>query len=217
MKPMLDSLGFFLLGSRRFEHLPDMAKKPAPKKKTAAKKPAAKKSAPKSKPAAKHKPSAKAKAPAKAKVPAKAKAPAASKPEVRHKPAESAKPAIAPSMVKTSGSVTPLTVAAQGAGGNAATGNTHPANILVVVSLSGVPVADLHQNNFTVMEHFNVPGQQYPFSNNIVGFKNAGSGAYLVQVKPINNAPWSSGHHVAQIIVSSKNMQGMTAVKIIVR
>lgn len=80
-----------------------------------------------------------------------------------------------------------------------------------------MPVTDLAQNNFTVMEHFAVPGQQYPFSNNIIGFKNAGSGAYLIQVKPINSAPWSSGHHLAQIIVSTAKAQGQTAVKIIVR
>ncbi len=176
-----------------------MAKKSAPKKKPAAKKPVGKKPAVKSKPASKPKP------PAEKKPAPKASAPAPSK------------PAPAAPAVKMSGSVLPLTVSVQGAGGNAASGNTHPANILVVVSLSGVPVTDLHQNNFTVMEHFNVPGQQYPFSNNIVGFKNAGSGAYLIQVKPINNAPWSSGHHIAQVIVSGKNMQGMTAVKIIVR
>lgn len=176
-----------------------MAKKAAPKK-PVAKKPAAKA------PAAKSKPAPKAKAPA-AKPAAK---PAAPAPEVK-------KSAPAPVAVKTSGSITPLTVSAQGSGGNAAQGNTHPANILVIVSQSGVPVADLGQTNFTVMEHFTVPGQQYPFSNNIVGFKNVGSGAYCIQVKPINNAPWSSGHHLAQIIVSTRSQQGMAAVKIIVR
>lgn len=181
-------------------------------KKTASKKPAAKKAAPKSKPAAK-KPAVKSKPEPKGKAPTAKPAPAPTKPaapEVKKAPA-------APVAVKTSGSILPLTVNAQGSGGNAAQGNTHPANILAVVSQSGVPVADLQQSNFTVMEHFNVPGQQYPFSNNIVGFKNVGSGAYCVQVKPINNAPWSSGHHLAQIIVSTRTQQGMTAVKIIVR
>lgn len=179
-----------------------MAQKPAPKK------PAAKKAAPKAKPApkkpvAKSPPAAKPK-PAPAAVPARAAAP-----EVKKSPP--------PVAVKTSGSIIPLTISAQGSGGNAASGNTHPANILTVVSHAGVPVADLQQSNFTVMEHFNVPGQQYPFSNNIVGFKNLGSGAYGIQVKPINNAPWSSGHHLAQIIVSTRSQQGMSAVKIIVR
>lgn len=176
-----------------------MAKKPAPKKKAAS-----------PKPVKKSKPVATKAAPAKAPAPK----PAAPKPVA--KAAEPKKEA-APVMVRPSGSVSPLTVNAQGSGGNAASGNTHPANILVVVSSAGVPVTDLAQNNFTVMEHFAVPGQQYPFSNNIIGFKNAGSGAYLIQVKPINSAPWSSGHHLAQIIVSTAKAQGQTAVKIIVR
>ena len=174
-----------------------MAKKAAPKK------PAAKK------PPQKAKPAPKAKAPV-TKRATPAPAPKAAAPEVK-------KASPAPVAVKTSGAISPLTVNAQGSGGNAAQGNTHPANILVVVSQSGVPVADLQQTNFTVMEHFTVPGQQYPFSNNIVSFKNVGSGAYYVQVKPINNAPWSSGHHLAQIIVSTRSHQGMAAVKIIVR
>ena len=174
-----------------------MAKKAAPKK------PAAKK------PPQKAKPAPKAKAPV-TKRATPAPAPKAAAPEVK-------KASPAPVAVKTSGAISPLTVNAQGSGGNAAQGNTHPANILVVVSQSGVPVADLQQTNFTVMEHFTVPGQQYPFSNNIVSFKNVGSGAYCVQVKPINNAPWSSGHHLAQIIVSTRSHQGMAAVKIIVR
>lgn len=180
-----------------------MAKKAAPKK------PVAKKPQPKAKPAPKAKPPATKKAtPALPPKPAPAPKPAA---------VEAKKPAPAPVAVKTSGSILPLTVNAQGSGGNAAQGNTHPANVLVVVSQSGVPVADLQQTNFTVMEHFTVPGQQYPFSNNIIGFKNVGSGAYCIQVKPINNAPWSSGHHLAQIIVSTRSHQGMAAVKIIVR
>lgn len=174
-----------------------MAKKPAPKKKAASPKPVKKSTPPKAKPA---------KAPAPKPVAPK---PVAKAPEPSKAPA--------PVAVKPSGSVSPLTVSAQGSGGNAAAGNTHPANILVVVSAGGVPVPDLVQNNFTVMEHFAVPGQQYPFSNNIIGFKNAGSGAYLIQVKPINSAPWSSGHHLAQIIVSTSKAQGQTSVKIIVR
>lgn len=181
-------------------------------KKQASKKPTAKKPAPKSKPAAK-KPAAKSPPASKAAAKPAAKpaaAPAPKSPEVKKAPPP-------PIAIKTGGNIIALTVNAQGSGGNAASGNTHPANILAVVSQSGVPVADLQQSNFTVMEHFNVPGQQYPFSNNIVGFKNVGSGAYTIQVKPINNAPWSSGHHLAQLIVSTRTQQGMTAVKVIVR
>jgi hypothetical protein len=195
-------------------------------KKSPAKKPVAKKAAPKSKPVAKK---------AVAKKPAPKPIPATAKPAPKSKPVPKAAAALAkvnppsakaptteikkaetPISAKSSG-VTALTVNAQGSGGNAASGNTHPANILVVVSQAGVPVTELQQSNFTVMEHFTVPGQQYPFSNNIITFRNVGSGAYLLQVKPINNAPWSSGHHLAQIIVSSRNQQGITATKIIVR
>ena len=192
-----------------------MAKKP-PAKKPAAQKPAAK-SKPVAKKAVAKTPAPKA-APVKAKTAAKAvpapkkvAAPAPKAPAVEVKKAAPSAPE------KSSGGVTALMVNAQGSGGNAASGNTHPANVLVVVSQSGVPVTELQQSNFTVMEHFTVPGQQYPFSNNIITFRNVGSGAYLLQVKPINNAPWSSGHHLAQIIVSSKNQQGITATKIIVR
>lgn len=183
-------------------------------KKQAAKKSSGKQPAPKGKPVAK-KPSVKSKPEPKARASAAKPAPAF-KPAPVVKAPEVKKASPAPVAIKTSG-ITPLTVSAQGSGGNAASGNTHPANILAVVSQSGAPVAELQQSNFTVMEHFNVPGQQYPFSNNIVGFKNVGSGAYMIQVKPINNAPWSSGHHLAQLIVSTRSQQGMTAVKIIVR
>lgn len=187
-----------------------MAKKQAPKK------PAAKKPAPKVKPAAK-KPAGKSKPAPKAKAAPAKPAPPSAKPASVVRAPEIKKPAPASVAIKTSGAIIPLTVSAQGSGGNAASGNTHPANILAVVSHSGVPITDLQQSNFTVMEHFNVPGQQYPFSNNIIGFKNVGSGAYMIQVKPINNAPWSSGHHLAQLIVSTRTQQGMCAVKIIVR
>jgi hypothetical protein len=113
---------------------------------------------------------------------------------------------------------TPLTVSTQASAGAAANGNTHPANILVLVSSGGWPVTDLSKDNFTLMEYFEVPGQQAPFSNNITSFRNVGTGAYLIQVKPINSAPWRSGHHLAQIIVSSDDdRQGQGAVKIIIR
>ncbi|MFM7604924.1 MAG: hypothetical protein ACKO8Z_06960 [Prosthecobacter sp.] len=113
---------------------------------------------------------------------------------------------------------TALTVSIQAAAGAATNGNTHPANILVLVSSGGWPVTDLSKDNFTLMEYFEVPGQQAPFSNNITSFRNVGTGAYLIQVKPINSAPWRSGHHLAQIIVSSDdNRQGQGAVKIIIR
>jgi hypothetical protein len=111
-----------------------------------------------------------------------------------------------------------LTIAAQSSAGAAANGNSHPANILVLVSSSGWPVTDLTKDHFTLMEYFEVPGQQAPFSNNITSFRNVGTGAYLLQVKPINGAPWRTGHHLAQILVSSSDdRQGQGAVKLIIR
>lgn len=116
------------------------------------------------------------------------------------------------------GGTTALTVAAQASAGLAANGNTHPANILVLISSGGWPVTELTKDHFTLMEYFEVPGQQSPFSNNITSFRNVGTGAYLLQVKPINGAPWRSGHHLAQILVSSADdRQGQGAVKLIVR
>ncbi|MDZ4401622.1 hypothetical protein [Prosthecobacter sp.] len=116
------------------------------------------------------------------------------------------------------GGATSLTVAGQASAGSAASGNTHPANIMVLVSSGGWPVTDLTKDHFTLMEYFEVPGQQSPFSNNITSFRNVGTGAYLLQVKPINGTPWRSGHHLAQILVSSADdRQGQGGVKLIIR
>lgn len=112
----------------------------------------------------------------------------------------------------------PLTVHAQAVPGAAHHGNGQPANLLVLVTCAGWPVADLNQDHFSVMEHFEVPGQTAPFSSNIVSFRNAGSGAYLIQVKPIGSAPWVGGQHLAQILVSSPDERhGQTAAKLIIR
>lgn len=116
------------------------------------------------------------------------------------------------------GGATALTISAQSSAGAAANGNTHPANILVLVSSAGWPVTELTKDHFTLMEYFEVPGQQAPFSNNITSFRNVGTGAYLLQVKPINGAPWRTGHHLAQILISSADdRQGQAAVKLIIR
>lgn len=112
----------------------------------------------------------------------------------------------------------PLTIHAQAVPGAAQHGNSQPANILVLVSCGGWPVADLNEDHFSVMEHFEVPGQTAPFSSNIVSFRNNGSGAYLIQVRPIGGAPWAAGQHLAQILVSSPDERhGQTAAKLIIR
>ena len=222
-----------------------MAKKPAPKKAPAKKPAASKKPAPKTskplvkksaKPAPK-KPDAK-KAPAKAPTPkkpvkappvaAKSSPPAPKQQEpapvynpVFEAPPKPPSPTLAPAA--SDSNMTPpataaLTISSQASPGTASNGNTHPANILVLVSCAGWPVTELTKDHFTIMEYFEGPGQQAPFSNNITSFRNVGTGAYLLQVKPINGAPWRSGHHVAQILVSSADdRQGQAAVKLIIR
>ncbi|MEN3940409.1 hypothetical protein WJU23_03875 [Prosthecobacter sp. SYSU 5D2] len=112
----------------------------------------------------------------------------------------------------------PLTVNVQTSQGLAANGNLQPANLLVIVTCAGWPVTELDKNHFTLMEHFEVPGQAAPFSNSITTFRNAGTGAYLLQTKPINGAPWRTGHHLGQLLVSnSEDQQGQAAFKIIIR
>jgi len=201
---------------------------PAAKKKTVPAKPASKaKPAPAKKPAkpvAKSAPKPVAKAPAKpaakpapkpaaapvvvAKAPAPAPTPPVSVPSPAPKPAaKAATPASAA-----------LTVSVQTSQGIAASGNTHPANLLVIVTCVGVPVTELSKDHFTIMEHFDVPGQGAPFSNNITSFRNAGTGAYLLQIKPITGAPWRTGHHLGQLLISDEDeRQGQAAFKLIIR
>jgi hypothetical protein len=111
-----------------------------------------------------------------------------------------------------------LTLSVQTSQGAAGNGNTHPANILVVVTCGGTPITELTKDHFTLMEHFEVPGQVACFSNNITSFRNAGTGAYLLQTKPNNGAPWRSGHHLGQLLVSTDDdEQGQAAIKMIIR
>lgn len=192
-----------------------MAKK-SPRK-ASAKKPAASKKpvvAKKLAPVKKKAEAAKSKAAAK---PAAAAPVKKNEPEPVFKPVFESPATAAPKAVMKAGAAA-LTIAAQASAGAAANGNSHPANILVLISSNGWPVTDLTKDHFTLMEYFEVPGQQAPFSNNITSFRNVGTGAYLLQVKPINGAPWRSGHHLAQILVSSADdRQGQGAVKLIIR
>ena len=207
-----------------------MAKKPTPKK-LPVKKPAVKKPAPaaKARPAAKavKKPAAKPAAKPAPKPAAKPVAKPAPKP-VAPPPPAAAKPmavvpppapAVAAAHAKPAGRApNALTVNVQTSAGVAAGGNVHAANILAVVTCGGWPVTDLNQDHFTLMEHFEVPGQQSSFSNNILTFRNAGSGAYLLQTRPNSGAPWRSGHHLGQMLVSSPDdRQGQAAFKLIIR
>jgi hypothetical protein len=123
-----------------------------------------------------------------------------------------------PAKPSTSTPAGALTLSIQTSAGAASNGNTQPANILVIVTSGGLPLTELSRDHFTLMEHFEVPGQQAPFSNNITSFRNAGTGAYLLQTKPITGAPWRSGHHLAQLLVcSGDDRQGHAALKIVIR
>lgn len=131
-------------------------------------------------------------------------------------------PVVAPKVIPPSKSSTPasipLTISVQTSQGAAANGNTHPANLLVIVTCAGAPVVELTRDHFTLMEHFEVPGQGAPFSNSISSFRNAGTGAYLLQTKPITGAPWRSGHHLGQLLISDdEERQGQAAFKLIIK
>jgi hypothetical protein len=77
---------------------------------------------------------------------------------------------------------------------------------------------DLNKDHFTLMEHFEIGGSGSSFSNSITSFRNAGTGAYLLQTRPSSGAPWRSGHHLGQLLVSSDDdRQGQAALKIIIR
>jgi hypothetical protein len=195
-----------------------VAKKPAPAKKPTAKpapKPAAK-AAPK--PAAKPVSQPAPKAVAKPAAPKPAAAPPAAKPVAPPPPAPTAPPAPAVAKPAARNAPAALSVSVQTSAGAAAGGNTHAANLLVLVTCGGWPVTDLNQDHFTLMEHFEVPGQQSSFSNNLLTFRNAGSGAYLLQTRPNSGAPWRSGHHLGQLLVSSPDdRQGQAAFKLIIR
>lgn len=164
-------------------------------------------------------PAAKKAAPAKSKQPSlkSLQKAAAVPPLATPKPKEPPPPA-APITIPQQQRSQPLTLSVQSSQGSAAAGNTHPANLLVIVTCAGWPVTELTLDHFTLMEHFEVPGQLAPFSNNICSFRNAGTGAYLLQMKPINAVPWSSGHHLGQLLVSNfEDQQGQSSFKLIIR
>lgn len=102
-----------------------------------------------------------------------------------------------------------LFVQAEAGQGFAAPHNNQPANFLIVVTdpVTGEAVTNLVQKNFTIINHFSIPGQVCGFSNNISLFNNVGTGAYQIQVKP-KGCDWVRGDYLAQIIVSTKGRNG---------
>lgn len=112
-------------------------------------------------------------------------------------------------MSKNSPTSSALFVQAEAGQGFAAAHNNQPANFLIVVTdpITGLAVTDLTQKNFTMVDHFSIPGQTCGFSNNITAFNNVGTGAYQIQVKP-KNCNWVAGDYLAQIIVAAKARNG---------
>jgi hypothetical protein len=110
---------------------------------------------------------------------------------------------------------TALLVQAQAAGGSAATGNSAPADILVLVTdpVTGAATIGLPQSSFVVINHFSHPGQTCGFSNNIVAFNDVGTGAYHVQVAPVG-CTWAPGDFLIQVIVASGARKGQAAAKL---
>src|SRR5262245_50672076 len=105
-----------------------------------------------------------------------------------------------------------LTVQSQASQGFAAPGNLLPANFLVVVTdENGAPVTNLIKSDFTIINHFALPGQICGFSNQIVTFNNTGTGAYHIQVRN-PGCVWVKGDYLAQVIVSQGARNGQTAV-----
>ena len=96
--------------------------------------------------------------------------------------------------------------------GAAALGNGLPADLLAVVTnaKSGMPVTGLVESNFTIVNHFSLPGQTCGFSNNITSFVDVGTGAYRLQVEPAG-CPWTEGEHLGQVTVSSRDANGQAA------
>lgn len=104
----------------------------------------------------------------------------------------------------------PVTVQAVASQGNAAAGNNLSANFLIVVTdATGAPVNNLVQADFSIINHYLLPGQVCGFSNNITFFSNAGTGAYRIRVVPAA-CNWVAGDHLTQIRVLSGVRQGQT-------
>jgi hypothetical protein len=106
--------------------------------------------------------------------------------------------------------------------GNAAPGNTQPANVLAVVTEShtGAPVTGLAQSDFTVINHFSIPGQKCGFSNNITMFNNVGTGAYHIQVGLDTSIPgceWVKGKYLTQVMVDSGSKKGQATATLSVK
>jgi hypothetical protein len=109
-----------------------------------------------------------------------------------------------------------LSVKAAASNGDALAGNNANANILVVVTnlATGAAITTLTKTDFTVIDHFALPGQLCGFSNNVTTFNNVGTGAYQLQVQTHSTTPppggckWVKGDYLGQVIVKAPGEAG---------
>jgi hypothetical protein len=114
---------------------------------------------------------------------------------------------------------TAINLQAVAAKGAAAGGNNANANILVLATdpNTGAGVVTLAKGDFSVVDHFALPGQTCGFSTNITGFNNVGTGAYQITVAthsttpPAGGCKWVSGDYLGQIIVKTATAEGQAA------
>ncbi len=118
-----------------------------------------------------------------------------------------------------------LEVQAVASQGSAAPGNNANANLLVLVTdpRTGLAVVFLTQSEFSVINHFGVPGQSCGFSHNITSFNNVGTGAYQITLAtsavspPPGGCNWVAGDYLGQVMVTSGRLHGQAAFKLSVR
>ena len=123
------------------------------------------------------------------------------------------------------GATSAVNVQAMAARGSAAPGNNANANILVLVTdpKTGAGVTTLTQGNFTVVDHFGIPGQSCGFSNNITSFNNVLTGAYQITVAthsanpPGGGCKWVAGDYLGQVMVRTPKVQGQAAFLLSIR
>ncbi len=115
-----------------------------------------------------------------------------------------------------------MAVAAQG---SAAPGNNANANILVLVTnpKTGAGLISMKQSDFTVIDHFSIPGQSCGFSNNITSFNDVGTGAYQITVAthcerpPVSGCNWVAGDYLGQVMIRTSKVKGQAAFLLSIR
>ena len=114
---------------------------------------------------------------------------------------------------------TAVNVQAVAAKGAAHSGNNLNADMLVLVTdpHTGAGVTSLAQANFSIVDHFGVPGQTCGFSNNITSFHSVGTGAYQITVAthsanpPAGGCKWVAGDYLGQVMVKTPTVLGQAA------